>query len=350
MKLVGLGRQIALSMMAIALGVALLVILGSYLFYFLWKTYWPNHFPIKETWVPSSIEWIWMIGTTLTGIALAVIVAINLSKRILLPLNSVVDGIRRVSQGDLNARAIIGDPVLGEASTLACDFNNLASKLQTMTEEQRFWNAAIAHELRTPVTILRGRIQGLAEGIFTPDERQFRSLLDQVEGLARLIEDLRAVSLAESGHLKLEMLSIDLSDELKSVIDIAEPGLNKAGHKILVDFFTGPVLCDPLRMRQLLLALLENVRKHADPGIIKISTNIEGGFYFLRVEDSGPGISEDLLPYVFTAFRRASHSSGNGLGLAVVSAIALAHEGEANCRITKNGGTLFEIKWPHYHQ
>ncbi len=106
----------------------------------------------------------WLIATTLAGLAMAIVVAVNLARRILVPLNSVADSLRRVARGDLGVRAIAGDRSLGEAALLADDFNALADQLQRVTEEQVFWNAAIAHELRTPVTILRGRLQGLAEG------------------------------------------------------------------------------------------------------------------------------------------------------------------------------------------
>lgn len=348
MKLSGLSRQIALSMMAIALGVALLIILGSYLFYFAWKTYWPQQFPTQETWVPTGPEWAWMTGTTLVGLAMAVMVAVHLSRRILIPLNSVAESIRRVSQGDLSVRALTGDPLLGEASSLADDFNALASKLQRMTEEQQFWNAAIAHELRTPVTVLRGRLQGLAEGVFAPDESQFRSLLRQVEGLARLIEDLRAVSLAESGHLDLEVTQTDLAAELSAVAEMTRADLANAGQHLVLDLDFQHVRCDPMRMRQALLALLDNVRLHASPGPVKISSRVEDRWCRLSVEDSGPGIPSDFMPYVFTAFRRANGArrDGSGLGLAVVAAIARAHGGRIECKAAPSGGTLFELTWP----
>jgi signal transduction histidine kinase len=88
-----------------------------------------------------------------------------------------------------------------------------------MTEEQTFWNAAITHKLRTPVTILRRHLQGLAEGVFTPDAAQFHSLLTQVEGLTRPIEDLRVISLAESGHRDLQVQQADLAADVRAVVE-----------------------------------------------------------------------------------------------------------------------------------
>lgn len=349
MKLVGLSRQIALTMMAIAFGVTLLVVLTSYVFYFVAVTYWPELFT-QETFVPTGPEWVWIIATTLTGLVFATVVGVHLARRILVPLNSVTDGIRRVAQGDLGARAIAGDRSLGEAAGLADDFNALAAQLQRTTEEMTFWNAAIAHELRTPVTILRGRLHGLAEGVFTPDESQFRSLLNQVDGLTRLIEDLRAVSLAESGHLHLHMQDIDLDAEVESVVEFCRHAHQTVNQYLVLDLNAKSAMCDPVRIRQALLALLDNARRHAVPGNILVQTRQQHGWYSLRVEDEGPGIPPDAASHVFTAFRQmrdrdeAATDTGSGLGLAVVATIARAHQGDARCLPSTRGGACFELR------
>ena len=352
MKLVGLSRQIALSMMAIAFGVTLLVVLTSYVFYFFAMSHWPELFE-QSSLVPTGPEWIWIGATTLTGLAFAVVVGIHLSRRILVPLNSVTDGIRRVAQGDLGARAIAGDRSLGEAAGLADDFNALATQLQRTTEEMAFWNAAIAHELRTPVTILRGRLQGLAEGVFTPDEAQFRSLLNQVDGLTRLIEDLRAVSLAESGHLHLHIQSTDLDTEVAAVVDFCRPAHQAADQRMVLDLQAPSAMCDPVRIRQALLSLLDNARRHAVAGEVIVQTRLDNGWCVLRVEDEGPGIPTEAASQVFKAFRRIrgdrerSGDAGSGLGLAVVAAIARAHHGDARCSASAKGGAQFELRWPN---
>ncbi|MFV8599180.1 ATP-binding protein [Ralstonia pseudosolanacearum] len=351
MKLEGLSRQIALTMGAMALGVTLLVVVTAFAFYYLAFTYWPAHLD-QSGWIPTAPEWGWLILATVAGLALSVAVAANLARRILVPLNSVAESIRRVAKGDLGARAIAGDRSLREAAVLADDFNALADQLQRVTGEQAFWNAAIAHELRTPVTVLRGRLQGLAEGVFAPDERQFRSLLVQVEGLARLIEDLRVISLAESGHLALQMQETDLAAEVRAVIDVFGDALHAAGLQPVLDLDTQAVYCDPIRIRQALLALLDNARRYAVPGSIRIRTLVAHGQCHVHVEDDGPGISSDVAPHVFEAFRRAddtrqSASGGSGLGLAVVAAIAHAHGGQALCTVAGTG-TRFELNWPHH--
>lgn len=348
MKSRGLSHQIAFSMIKIAIGSALISVFGSFVFYYLWDKYWPNYVPSDLSITPSWPEWIWIVLTCIIVILLATSLAIKLSQRILEPLSAVAQGMRKIAEGDLHFRANVGDRSLGEAALLIDDFNLLADKLQRMTEEHAFWNAAIAHELRTPVTILRGRLQGLAEGIFTPDKTQFTKLLVQIEGLSRLIEDLRVISLMNSDELRINRKETNLATEIKLLTDLSVNMLNEANQHVELNLTTQPVFCDPTRIRQALLAILENASKYALPGAITISTQLKDGFCYLSVEDSGPGISPELIPHIFTAFRGAKDNpkSGSGLGLAVVAAIATAHEGSASCRISNKGGTIIELCWP----
>lgn len=350
----GLSRQITISMSLLVLGIILLVQISSYILYALLLRYQPEFFANPHDYSPSVEEWVYMGVSTLCSLAIAVSVAGKLSRRILAPLNAVAASLRRVAGGDLAARAAVDDRPIGEASQLVEDFNSMAERLQHMEQERGFWNAAIAHELRTPVTILRGRLQGFTDGVFVPDQAQFRSLLTHVEGLSRLIEDLRIVALAGSGHLELHRVETDLAGDIATVIALAGPALQAAGFRMEVVADGEPVLCDPMRMRQALLALLENARRHATPGRLRIAAVVADGMCALRVEDEGPGIAPELALHVFEAFQRGEQSrsresGGSGLGLAVVGAIAKAHGGQAACRPSALGGTLFELRWPADH-
>lgn len=350
MKHNGLSRRIAQSMMAIALVTTLMVTISSYVFYYLWQKYWPENIP-SENLIPSGPEWLWLLSTTLIALIISLLIALKLSRRILIPLNSVIESINLISQGDLTVRVLHCDKSLGEIATLINNFNFLADQLALMTQEQSFWNAAIAHELRTPVTILKGRLQGLADGVFTANEQQFRSLLTQVEGLIRLIEDLRMISLVESGHLELQIQEIDLSNEINILVDLLSDKFQVSGKILKLDLSSDCVQCDPIRIRQALLALLDNALKYSVAGKIYIKTYISGNIYHLSVEDEGPGISPEFASHAFTAFRREKNTktTGSGLGLAVVASIAKAHRGSASCEQTPQGGTRFEIHWPLKH-
>ncbi|OIN47012.1 two-component sensor histidine kinase [Pseudomonas azotoformans] len=349
-KLNGLSRQIIAAMSAVVLCVIALAVIGSYVFYALLWTYWPLSDEQADAWLPANVEWAWMALTTCVSLAVGAFVATRLSRRILMPLNSVAENLRKLADGDLDVQAVAGDQSIGEAAILVDDFNSMAQRLKRMAQEQAFWNAAIAHELRTPLTILRGRLQGLAEGVFEPDTAQFYSLLGQVEGLARMIEDLRVVGLGDSGYLELNVQEADLAAGIEEDVRLFEPSLVAAGFTLQLDLQRRTLRCDPARIRQALLALLDNVRRHATPGNVNVHLSTRDGMHYLRVRDDGPGIDEDLATHLFDAFQRGENSrsraqGGSGLGLAVVRAIALAHGGAVTCRKMENGGTLFELSW-----
>jgi two-component system sensor histidine kinase AdeS len=237
------------------------------------------------------------------------------------------------------------------------DYNSLARRREGMAKERAFWSAAIAHELRTPVTILSGRLQGLSDGVFLPSKDMLASLMTQVEGLTRLIDDLRLLGLQENGRLHLELRQACLASEVRSVALAVGPALEQAGLQLALELDEQPVVCDPVRMRQALLALLENAMQYAQPGPLIVQARVHQGLCTMRVEDSGPGVAADLAPRIFDAFQRgdssrirrngnAGGSSGSGLGLAVVQAIAQAHGGRAQCLQGTRGGALFELSWP----
>ncbi|AVS70950.1 two-component sensor histidine kinase [Paracidovorax avenae] len=346
----GLRRQVMLSLGVMALGIILISMIGSYGFYAVLMAYSPSS--ISDSWVPSRVELAWMLATLLAALAIAIAVAVRLSRRILTPLNAVAESLRKVAQGDLQARATTDDHSMGETAQLVRDFNAMAERLQAMEKQRTFWNAAIAHELRTPVTILHGRLQGLTEGVFEPRPELFQGLLRHVQGLSRLIEDLRMLGLRDSGHLELEQMQADLAQEVASVVHAFGPDLHARGFSVQADIAAPcTVTCDPVRIRQALIALLENVRKHADPGLVRIHARVADGQCHLGVEDEGPGMTEELAAQVFEAFHRGDptrpqQAGGSGLGLAVVKAIAEAHGGHATCQAAPGGGSVLSLHWP----
>lgn len=342
----GLSRQILVAMASVTVAAGLLVFFGTYLaftilFYF-------------SPWAEDTDNWLtgfdFMILTVLIFIALivAAIASVKLARRILEPLESLAVSARRIKDGDLSARAIPGDHSLGETALLVQDFNAMAQRLQDMAADMTLWNATIAHELRTPLTILKGRLQGMIDGVFEPDEKSLHTLVLQVDSLARLVEDLRTVTLADSGHLDLRLQPVRLKDEILRLAAVLDQELKQDGFELRLDLSDAVVRVDAMRIRQALLALITNARRYAMRGIIEISLQAEDDVVILRVADEGPGLDADIASSAFEPFRRGTRSGamekgGNGLGLSVVRAIVEAHGGKVRYAPSDKGGAMFEI-------
>ncbi|MBK5959274.1 two-component sensor histidine kinase [Rhodoplanes elegans] len=345
-----LSRQITLSMSIVAAIAVLMAFVGTFIFYGIYLTWFPPP-PGPPSLLPEAPDFVLIAVFLLLGLAIAIHAALRLTRRILAPLNSLAEGARKIAAGDLTARAVAGDRSLGETAQLVDDFNVMAQRLQDVAKSMTSWNATIAHELRTPLTILRGRLQGLTDGVFEPSDELFRSLLAQVESLSRLVDDLRIVTLSDTLRLDVRIEPVDLVAEVSQAVDAMRPALIDAGFS--VQLTTSPVTlsCDGVRIRQALLALLENARRYARPGRLEVVLHPEDAAVVLSVEDEGPGLSVEFAARAFDAFARAEPSrsrqfGGSGLGLSVVRAIAEAHGGQAQYRRSSTGGSVFEIVLP----
>ncbi|MBA2125578.1 two-component sensor histidine kinase [Hyphomicrobium methylovorum] len=366
MKTTGLNRQLVIWMSAVT-GIALAaMVLGITLFYavaFYLNPGWllsvcPDQIAAREgtglpwsaLW-PGALEWsvffvLWGIGTV--G---AIAAAVRFARRLIRPLDAVGTAARKIAGGDLTARAVPDGPMFEETGQLVDDFNAMARQLGQSEADMRAWNVAIAHELRTPLTILRGRLQGVVDGIFTPDEVSLRGLIAQVDSLTRIVEDLKVLTLAQSGRLELRLDTVDLADEVRSVASFVAPHLKDAGIELHCDLGSVHVQADGARVRQALLAILENARRYAAPCNLHVETRATSENGILRISDSGPGLPSGAENLVFEPFWRADDSrsranGGSGLGLAVVRAIAEAHGGSAVVHQVDPNGTCFEVHLP----
>lgn len=341
----GLSRQILIAMSAITVLAGVLVFFGSYLVYSAIVAVYPM--PETDEWL-TSLDLVIFAALVLVTLPIAAFVALRLARRILDPLESLARSARQIAAGDLSARAEASDNALGETASLVGDFNTMARRLQDMAADMALWNATIAHELRTPLTILKGRLQGIIDGVFEPDERTLRRLVLQVDGLARLVEDLRTVTLADSGHLDLHIVPTRLDRDLTELAELMAPDLASDGFHLKLDLDDIIVDVDATRVHQAVLALISNARRHADRGVITISLKTADGMAVLAISDQGPGIDRNLAGQAFEPFVRgdldhAKETGGNGLGLSVVRAIMEAHGGSLRYRTAPGGGALFEM-------
>ncbi|MGY0833803.1 ATP-binding protein [Azospirillum argentinense] len=351
-----LNRQLVASMAGVT-GLALLIMCaGSILFYeFIYFRFWAPEglegIPEPDSNWPTTPEWTAYLVLWAIGMGGAIVAAMRFARRLIQPLEAVATAARRVAAGDLGARAMPTKASFAETRQLIEDFNHMAGQLSRAETEMRAWHAAIAHELRTPLTILRGQIQGYVDGVFIPDPPSLQVLLVQVEGLSRIVDDLKILTLAQNGRLELRLETIDLAGEVASVVAITKPMLQQAGVSIHADLGSVMIHGDGARIRQVLTALLENVRRYAAPCEVRIETRATRDHAILRVCDHGPGLPDGAEKIIFDPFwrsdaSRSRESGGSGLGLAVVQAIAQAHGGVAVAMASEPQGVTFEIRLP----
>ncbi|RZI79883.1 MAG: HAMP domain-containing histidine kinase [Rubrivivax sp.] len=346
----GLRGQLFLALGTVGIVVAAAGVAGTFTFYTLLLDYYPSFPSTVEKWIPAPIEWLWFAGALIAGALLAAGTAIWQANKILKPLRTLTQAIRDLAHGDLSARAHAPIGMAGEFARLIADFNGMAERVQRSTDELRMWNAAISHELRTPITILVGRLYALEDGVFKPDAKQFGSLRSQGEALARLVDDLRLLSMADGKQLLLQKRPVNLAAFIHDVVDLMTPHMSQAGFRIAVDADDEMVNCDEAKVRQVLLALLENASRYVEGGDVHVVATVMDSRLILSVSDSGPGLAEKFLPYAFEAFRRYEGSrsrstGGSGLGLAIVRAIAEVHGGSVSYRRAPQGGALFEVNF-----
>ena len=296
--------------------------------------------------------------TWLVGIFLAIsfpILAITLAyrtfRRYVNPLARVMAAADAVAEGDFSARVPEGGP--GEFGRLASSFNRMVSELERSDQLRRNLTADVAHELRTPLHIIQGNLEGLLDGVYQPTEEQIDLLLDETRQLTRLVEDLRTLTLAEAGQLSLEREPVDVADLLSDVTTSFSGQAEDAGVALKVDVVPHSaalvVSGDAGRLDQVLSNLVDNALRHTLRGgeVVLHAESAEKGVC-LRVSDTGSGISSEDLPNIFDRFWRgdSTRHGSTGLGLAIARQLVQAHGGTISVESQLGKGTTFSIVLP----
>jgi two-component system sensor histidine kinase BaeS len=285
--------------------------------------------------------------------------------RLVRPLTRLEQAAAAVAHGDLGRRSGLADRS-DEFGQLGRTFDSMAGELQASEENRRRFLQDAAHELKTPLAVIEATSSAILDGVYTPERRHIETIRDQSRVLARIVDDLRTISLAEGGHLPLERSRIDLRALLDSVAAGFEARAAGGLIKLSVDAPEGLVVdADQDRLRQAIGALVDNALRHTpDGGAVRVtaarsapSTPATGRAALaepvvrLAVEDTGPGIPADSLPRIFERFYQAdpSRSRGtgtSGLGLSIVRALAEAHGGRAGAENRAEGGARLWIELP----
>jgi two-component system sensor histidine kinase BaeS len=285
------------------------------------------------------------------ALVLAGTLAFLLARHLSQPVTRLDSTVVKLTEGNYLARAAVstGD----EIGRLARNVNQLAETLERNRSARQRWMADIAHELRTPVAILKGEIEALTDGVRQVDERMVVSLREEVDQLTALIEDLQTLALADAGALNIHKESADLAELVNQSVESFNHRL--ASRNISLEAPSGNTMilsCDQQRIRQLLHNLLENSSRYVEPGgRVRISLSREAQSIEMVVEDSGPGVSNDKLSRLFDRFYRVEGSrskatGGTGLGLSICKNIVEAHGGTILAAPSQLGGLKIIVMLP----
>jgi signal transduction histidine kinase len=249
--------------------------------------------------------------------------------RLTAPIGDLMEAAGRIESGDYSARVYERGPRDVRAFIRA--FNAMSARLQADDEQRRNLLADVTHELRTPLTVIQGNLEALLDGVYPADPAHLAPLLDETRVLSRLIDDLRTLSLAESGNLQLHHEPTDIGILVGEAVAAFRASADAAGIDLRVTLPDDlPLLSvDPVRIREVLTNLIANALRHTPRGgQIEISGAANQTHLTLTVGDTGSGISPEHLPHIFDRFYKSDESNGSGLGLAIAKSLITAHGGD----------------------
>ena len=284
----------------------------------------------------------------LVGAAIAGAVALVI-RRIATPVADIVSAAERIKKRDYKVRVDVprsGPRFVGDTARA---FNAMAQELESQDEARRHLMADIAHELRTPLAVVQGKVEGLIDGVYPRDNDRLEELLDQTRVLARLVEDLRTLSTAESGALALSKEPTDLVALANDVVSALGDQARERGVDLAVDTprDNDAISVDPVRIREVLTNLAGNALRYTPRGgSVRIAITPGDGSVELKVTDTGAGIPADELPRIFDRFYKGASSAGSGLGLTIAKRLVEAHGGTIRAESVVGSGTTIAVKLP----
>lgn len=299
------------------------------------------------------LAWTLVIRTLIVVGVAGMVAGVILSRMLSAPLQDLADGARAIAGRNLAYRV----PVRGsdEMRTVAESCNDMAGRLEQAEAMRRQLLADVAHELRNPVHVLRGNLQAILDGVYPQNEEELSRLLDQTEHLARLVNDLHELALAEAHQLPLDRRPTDLGTLTKEAVAVFQPLAVAQAIDLRVELLGAPptAAVDPDRIRQTIQNLLANALRHTPAGgRVRVTVTRQGDWAAITVTDNGRGIAPEHLPLVFDRFFRTDsardrESGGAGLGLAIAKAIIENHDGAVRAESAGLGrGSTFTITLP----
>ena len=288
----------------------------------------------------------------LISMVIALFLAVFFSRTLTRPLRELTSAIRNMAKGELEQKVPIRSK--DELGELAESFNQMSSDLARSNQARRQMTADIAHDLRTPLTVIGGYIEALRDGVLQPSPQRFESLYNEVGHLQRLVQDLRTLSLADAGELALNRQSINPGDLLERIEAIYQhAAVAKSIQLVLENSKDLPnIFVDEDRMVQVLGNLVINaIRYTPEGGQVTLASRLSNEGVQLSIKDNGEGIPQEAQPYIFDRFYRGDHARADengetGLGLAIARSIVIAHGGNIRVESELGAGSEFIITFP----
>jgi signal transduction histidine kinase len=293
----------------------------------------------------------WFLLASAFTIAAAALVAVRLGRRITRPLEAAEVVTRRIASGDLAAHVPVGHRADPETASLAKSINSMAESLARAKGLERQFLMSVSHDLRTPLTSIRGFAEAIAEGAVPDAGRAAEIIASESRRLERLVGDLLDLAKLDARRFSFDLRRVDLGEVVADTGEGFRPAADELGLSLAVE--PGPpgaiaVTADPDRLAQVVANLVENALKYADRRV-RVGAAVSGGQPVVWVDDDGPGIPAEDLPRVFdrlwTSSRLPARQLGSGLGLAIVAELVHAMGGTARAEspITATGGTRMVV-------
>jgi two-component system OmpR family sensor kinase/two-component system sensor histidine kinase BaeS len=266
------------------------------------------------------------------------------------PLDELFRASERVANGDYSVR--VEEKGSPETHSLMRSFNSMAERLQVHDQQRRNMLADLSHELRTPITVIQGNVEGILDGLYPADELRLKSILEETQVLSRLVDDLRTLALAESGALYLKREPTNLAELIRDAVSGFEAQIKEKEIKVETTLNGGEdANIDPQRVREVLTNLLSNALRYSSRGgEIQVRLTEAGSSpernVKISIEDNGPGIESAELSHVFERFYKSSDSGGMGLGLSIAKYLVEAHNGEIWAESEIGKGTKISFTFP----
>jgi len=295
-----------------------------------------------------------LIVAAFAALEAAIIVSLSVSNRIVGPLHVMSTVTRRLAQGFYQERIeISGNDELAELSQ---NINQLAAALEQTEQRRMDLLADVTHELRTPLSTIAGYMEGVLDGVITPDQRTFELVLHESQRLQRLVEDLQMLSHAEAGQIAITPELVNAGALVNQAARQFQPQFAQAQVRLALDLPVQlpPVWADPDRVNQVLINLLGNALRYTPPGgqVTLRVRSLDTGLIF-TVQDTGIGVAPEHLPHLFERFyrvdkSRARASGGSGVGLTIARHLIYAQGGEIWAESDGLGqGTRFLFTLPY---